>query len=157
CWVKFFTAPCLIGQVFPTGLLCMSQPNETRRMVIQSLRWGRYAIERPSPSDTQYTVTGRRIYATGDIDGRFRPRSNPYDLHAFGRPRPDDPLAEKLQGVWAQPVKGFGGYRYVVEIDGDPWPLDDAERFTQGFASVSFAYHRAPLSALREDAAAVDL
>jgi hypothetical protein len=31
-----------------------------------------------------FATTGRRLYVIGDIDGGFRPRSNPYDLHRYG-------------------------------------------------------------------------
>jgi len=134
----------------------MSSPDPTYP-VLQSLRWGDLVQERPSPPDTQFTSTGRRIYVTGDIDGAFRKRTNPYDLHTYGRPQPNDPLGEKLQGVWAQPVKWFSGYGYVIEGDGAPWPLVDAQRFTQAFSHVDFAFQRGSLRAERRDFAALDL
>lgn len=69
--------------------------------VKQLLLWGNFTQERISPGDTMFATTGRRLYVIGDIEGGFRPRSNPYDLYKFGGPLPDDPLANKLQGVWA--------------------------------------------------------
>ncbi len=104
-----------------------------------------------------FAACGRRLYVLGDIDGRFRPRSNPYDLHAFGRPDPRDPLAGKLQGVWAQPVKGLAGYAYSLELDGERWDLVDADTFTQSFAFVRFTFQKGPLHAARQDFAALDL
>lgn len=134
----------------------MSSP-DLAHPVIQNLRWGDLAQERLSPPDTQFTTTGRRIYVTGDIDGAFRKRTNPYDLQAYGRPQPNDPLGEKLQGVWAQPVKGSSGYGYTIEGDGAPWPLIDAQRFTQAFSQVTFDFQRGQLRAERRDFAALDL
>lgn len=61
--------------------------------VLQRLRWSGISTERMSPADTMFVTTGRRLYVTGDVDGGFRPRSNPYDLYTFGRPQRDDPLA----------------------------------------------------------------
>lgn len=123
----------------------------------QTLHWGEIQQQRLSPADTLYTLTGRRLYVIGDIDGRFRPRSNPYDLYAFGKPLPDDPLAERLQGVWAQPVKGLNGFAYILELDGETWPLQDADTFTQSFASAAFQYRRESLSVERKDFAALNL
>jgi len=125
----------------------LAQPRE----VIQQLRWGEIRQERPSAPDTMFTTTGRKLYVIGDIDGCFRPRSNPYDLHTFGKPQADDPLANRLQGVWAQPVKALNGYTFVVESGGVNCPLVDAERFTQTFANVHFEYRQGALTATRID------
>ena len=119
--------------------------------VTQALAWGDLQQQRTSPGDTMYTTTRRRLYVIGDIDGGFRPRTNPYDLYNFGGPLPSDPLAGKLQGVWAQPVKGLSGFAFVVEARGQTWPLLDAERFTQTFADVQFDYRRGNLVASRRD------
>ena len=119
--------------------------------MIQQLRWGEVRQERNSAPDTLFATTGRKLYVIGDIDGGFRPRSNPYDLHTFGKPQAGDPLAERLQGVWAQPVKALNGYTFVVESDGASWPLLDAGRFTQTFADVQFLYRRGALTATRTD------
>lgn len=119
--------------------------------VTQALAWGDVHQQRTSPGDTMYATTGRRLYVIGDVDGGFRPRSNPYDLYNFGGPLPSDPLAGKLQGVWAQPVKGLNGYVFVIEAGGQTWPLLDADRFTQTFAGVQFDYRRGDLSASRHD------
>jgi hypothetical protein len=129
----------------------------TVRPVIQQLRWGEIRQERPSAPDTMFTTTGRRLYVIGDIDGAFRPRTNPYDLHRYGRPQEGDRLANRLQGVWAQPVKALNGYAFVVESGGLRWPLLDAERFTQTFADVQFEYHREALTAKRTDVVPHDL
>lgn len=119
--------------------------------VTQVLVWGDVRQRRLSPASTMFATTGRQLYLIGDIDGGFRPRSNPYDLYNFGRPLPNDPLANKLQGVWAQPVKALNGYGFVVEAEGEAWPLLDAARFTQTFADVRFDYHRGMLIATRQD------
>ena len=119
--------------------------------MIQQLRWGEVRQERNSAPDTLFATTGRKLYVIGDIDGGFRPRSNPYDLHTFGKPQAGDPLAERLQGVWAQPVKALNGYTFVVESNGASWPLLDAGRFTQTFADVQFLYRRGALTATRTD------
>jgi glycogen debranching enzyme len=103
-----------------------------------------------------FANTGRRIYVLGDIDGGFRPRSNPYDLHEFGRPDPNDPLAGKLQGVWAQPVKGMAGYGYTLSVKGEPWTLLDAVTFTQTYAFVELEHRRGSLLALRRDFTALE-
>jgi glycogen debranching enzyme len=121
------------------------------------MQWESLRQERFSPADTMFATTGRRIYVIGDIDGGFRPRSNPYDLYAFGRPQPDDPLANKLQGVWAQPVRGISRYGFTLEWGGETWQLEDATRFTQRYASVQFDFERGPLRAVRQDFAALDL
>lgn len=133
----------------------MSHSGKERQM-IQKLSWGNIELSRLSPVDTMFTTTGRRIYVLGDIDGRFRPRSNPYDLHTFGMPHPKDPLGEKLQGVWAQPVKGVSAYACSVEYNGETWALQDAVEFEQSFASVTFTYRREGLEAVRQDFAAQD-
>lgn len=119
--------------------------------MIQKLHWSEIRQERPSAPDTMFATTGRHLYVIGDIDGGFRPRSNPYDLHTFGKPQADDPLANRLQGVWAQPVKALNGYAFAVESDGVSWPLLEAERFTQTFADVQFEYRRGALTATRTD------
>jgi glycogen debranching enzyme len=98
-----------------------------------------------------FATTGRQLYVIGDIDGGFRPRTNPYDLAAFGGPRADDPLAGELGGVWAQPVKALDGWAFVVEVNGECWPLLDANRFTQTFADVRFDYQKGTLKATRRD------
>lgn len=129
-----------------------SQNNTKKtRITIQQLRWGEIQQERSSAPDTMFTTTGRRLYVIGDIDGNFRPRSNPYDLYTFGKPQEGDPLANRLQGVWAQPVKALNGYTFVIESDGVSWPLLNAERFTQTFVDVQFEYRRGTLTATRTD------
>lgn len=135
----------------------MSSAPANSSPVYQRLRYGPHHVERISPADTMYTQTGRKLYVLGDIDGGFRPRSNPYDLYAFGRPDPRDPLAEKLQGVWAQPVKGLASYGYRVTVNGQPWKLEDAATFTQAYAWVEFEHRRKTLRATRRDTAALDL
>ena len=130
--------------------------NSDALRMIQQLRWDEIRQERPSPPDTMFTTTGRRLYVIGDIDGGFRPRSNPYDLYAFGKPQDGDPLANRLQGVWAQPVKALNGYTFVVESGGVSWPLLDAERFTQTFADVQFLHCRGTLTAIRTDFVPLD-
>jgi glycogen debranching enzyme len=125
--------------------------NRTPLLITQHLRWGEIRQERLSAPDTMFTTTGRQLYVIGDIDGGFRPRSNPYDLHSFGRPLENDPLANRVQGVWAQPVKALNGYTFVVESGGVSWPLLDAERFTQTFADVQFLFRREVLTAIRTD------
>lgn len=94
--------------------------------VKQLLLWGNFTQERISPGDTMFATTGRRLYVIGDIEGGFHPRSNPYGLYNFGSPLPDDPLANKLQGVWAQPVKALNGYVFEIEVEGKIWLLLDA-------------------------------
>ncbi len=125
--------------------------NRIALLMIQQLRWGEIRQERSSAPDTMFTTTGRQLYVIGDIDGNFRPRSNPYDLHTFGKPQAGDPLANRLQGVWAQPVKALNGYAFTVESGGVSWPLGDAERFTQTFADIQFEYRRGALTATRTD------
>ncbi len=135
----------------------MTNHSETERLMPQALHWGSVSQERLSQASTMFTTAGRRIYVIGDIDGRFRRRSNPYDLYAFGQPHPKDPLGYKLQGVWAQPVKGVNRYGYTIDQDGERWTLEDAERFTQSFASVQFDYRKGPVEAVRSDFTAQDL
>lgn len=96
-----------------------------------------------------FATTGRQQYVIGDIVGGFRPRTNPYDLHAFGKPQETDSLANRVQGVWAQPAKALNGYSFVVESNGVSWPLLNAEGFTQSFAEVEFLYRWGALRALR--------
>lgn len=127
------------------------------REVQQTLDWGSVQQTRPSPADTMFANTGRKLYAIGDIDGDFRPRSNPYDLYAFGAPHPKDPLANALQGVWAQHVKALDSYKFILEINGEAWTLCDAERFTQTFVQAQFDYRRGDIKAIRRDFAAQDL
>ena len=139
----------------------MWNTSNTERSLPQVLHTGDIHQQRSAPADTMFTNTGRRLYVIGDIDGRFRPRSNPYDLYAFGKPLPDDPLAYKLQGVWAQPVKGFNAYEYVLEWDdghaSERWELNNADRFTQTFTCAAFDFRRAGLRATRRDFAPLDL
>jgi hypothetical protein len=139
---------------------CESRPTPTPatvREVQQVLAWGDVQQSRSAPADTLFANTGRKLYVIGDVDGNFRPRSNPYDLYTFGGPQPGDPLANELQGVWAQPVKALDGYTFVVETGGERWPLLDAERFTQAFAYAQFDYRRGGLEATRRDFASQDL
>jgi glycogen debranching enzyme len=126
--------------------------------VRQILSWGEWKEERSSPPDTVFANTGRRLYIIGDIDGGFRPRSNVYDLYTYGEPQSGDPLANELQGVWAQPVKALDGYEFVVEVNGQRWPLDSATTFTQTFAAAQFEYElpQARLRAERTEFVAQD-
>ncbi len=129
----------------------------SEKQVRQVLHYGKIIHERMSAGDTMFANAGRRLYVIGDIDGRFRPRSNPYDLYAFGHPDPNDPLANKLQGVWAQPVKGFNGYGYRLEVDEQTVELDRAVSFTQTFITAEFEYQKGSLKLARQDFVAVDL
>lgn len=91
----------------------------TQNLVLPGATPGSGPIQsRTSPADTLFVSTGRKLYVVGDIDGGFRPRSNPYDSYNFGKPLRDDPLANKLQGVWAQPVKALNGYTFEVGLSG---------------------------------------
>lgn len=119
--------------------------------VNQELSINGFRQTRLSSPDTPFVTTGRRLYVIGDIDGGFRPRTNPYDLATFGGPRADDPLGSELGGVWAQPVKALDGYVFVVEVNDERWPLIDGDRFTQTFANVEFNYHKHDLIAARLD------
>ncbi len=132
-------------------------PQNPERKITQSLSWGAVRQERLSPVDTMFTNTGRRLYVIGDIDGGFRLRSNPYDLYAFGHPQADDPLANKLQGVWAQPVRGLSSYAWRAVLDQTLWDLVDADAFTQTFAAAAFHFRRDNVSARREDFVVADL
>jgi glycogen debranching enzyme len=125
-------------------------------MIEQILQWGEIEQRRMSAPDTMFANTGRKIYVIGDIDGDFRPRSNPYDLHVYGRPDPNDPLANELQGVWAQPVKGLDGYTYTIQAGAERWDLVHAETFTQTFATARFDYRRENIHAVRTDFATQD-
>jgi glycogen debranching enzyme len=123
----------------------------------QILRWSDIEQRRISAPDTLFANTGRRIYIIGDIDGDFRPRSNPYDLHAYGKPDPNDPLANELQGVWAQPVKGLDGFTYTIQTGAERWDLVDASKFIQTYTAATFEYQRDPIKAVRTDFASQDL
>ena len=132
-------------------------PSRSVRNVLQELVYGDVWQSRLTPANIMFANTGRKLYVIGDIDGDFRPRSNPYDLYSFGKPHPDDPLANKLQGVWAQPVKALDSYAFLIETGGQYWHLIDAERFTQTFACAQFDYRRGNLEATRRDFVAQDL
>ena len=119
--------------------------------VTQELDFGELHQTRPGSPDTPFATAGRRLYVIGDVDGGFRPRSNPYDLAAFGGPRADDPLGGELGGVWAQPVKALDGYAFAIEVNGERWPLLDASRFIQTFADVQFNFQTGSLKATRRD------
>ncbi len=123
---------------------------------MQTLAWGEVQGSRSTPADTMFTNTGRKMYVIGDVDGGFRPRSNPYDLYSFNEPLPNDPLANKLQGVWAQPVKALNAYTFIVQTDSELWPLLNAETFTQTFTEAHFNFRHGNLSATRSDFAAQD-
>ena len=143
---------CRATREVPTVQLTPS-PTESSLLaeVTQELDFGELRQTRPGSPDTPFATTGRQLYVIGDVDGGFRPRTNPYDLAAFGGPRADDPLGGELGGVWAQPVKALDGYAFVVEVNGERWPLLDAHRFTQTFADVRFDYQKEPLKATRRD------
>ncbi|MGZ8701897.1 MAG: MGH1-like glycoside hydrolase domain-containing protein [Gaiellaceae bacterium] len=130
--------------------------NPAEQAVTQTLAWGDVHSSRSAPADTMFANTGRKLYVIGDVDGGFRPRSNPYDLHAYGAPLPHDPLAGKLQGVWAQPVKALSAYTFVVRANGETWCLLNAETFTQTFAEAHFDFRHGNLTARRSDFAAQD-
>jgi len=119
--------------------------------VTQILSWGNIRQSRAGPADTLFIQAGRRLYLIGDIDGRFRDRSNPYDLYTFGRPLASDPLAGELQGVWAQPVKALDKFLFEVSAGEDRWPLLCAQVFTQTFAYAQFDYRNGTLLATRRD------
>ena len=124
----------------------------TQNLVLPKAAPGSQPVQsRSSPPDTLFVSTGRKLYVIGDIDGDFRPRSNPYDLYNFGKPLPDDPLANKLQGVWAQPVKALNGYTFEVEKDGETWKLVNAQSFTQNFVEARFEFKKGGLTATRID------
>jgi glycogen debranching enzyme len=133
-----------------------SSSTQQPRSVTQVLELGNLERTCSAPAATLFTNTGRRIYVIGDIDGRFRPRSNPYDLHNLGHPHPRDPLANKLQGVWAQPVKGLDRYTYTVETQAGKWNLLDADQFTQSYSSCRWDFTQSALSAVRLDYAALN-
>lgn len=120
------------------------------------MNWGDVQSSRSAPADTMFANTGRRLYVIGDVDGGFRPRSNPYDLHSFGAPHPNDHLAHRLQGVWAQPVKSLSGYTFVVQVKGETWPFLNAETFTQSFTEAKFSFRHDYMVATRTDFAAQD-
>lgn len=130
--------------------------NPAGQTVTQTLAWGHVHSSRRAPADTMFANTGRKLYVIGDVDGGFRPRSNPYDLHATGAPLPQDPLACKLQGVWAQPVKALNAYTFVFQADGETWCLLNAETFTQTFVEAHFDFRRGDLTATRSDFAPQD-
>ncbi len=141
-----FGAPLLL-------IACASAPPSGKKAadVTQILSWGDIRQSRAAPADTLFIQAGRRLYLIGDIDGRFRPRSNPYDIYNFGRPLASDPLAGELQGVWAQPVKALDEYLFEV-VDGEGrWPLLSAHAFTQTFAYAQLDYQKRTLSATRRD------
>lgn len=96
----------------PALIACAStvSPDKKSDEVTQILSWGEIRQSRAAPADTLFIQAGRRSYLIGDIDGRFRARSNPYDVYNFGRPLASDPLAGELQGFWAQPVKALDKY-----------------------------------------------
>lgn len=124
----------------------------TQHLVLPAAAPGSGPVQsRNSPADTLFVSTGRKLYVVGDIDGGFRPRSNPYDLYNFGKPLPGDPLANKLQGVWAQPVKALNGYTFEVESGGITWTLFDAQSFTQSFVEARFEFQQGDLAANRTD------
>lgn len=125
--------------------------NSNQAFITQCLRWGEIRQVRSSAPDTMFATTGRLLYVIGDIDGGFRPRTNPYDLFTFGKPQENDRLANRLQGVWAQPAKALNGYGFIVDYDGASWPMLDAECFTQTFADVEFIFRQGSLTALRTD------
>jgi glycogen debranching enzyme len=112
---------------------------------------GKPVQSRNSSPDTLFVATGRKLYVLGDIDGGFRPRSNPYDLYDTGKPSPTDPLANKLQGVWAQPVKALNGYTFEIEKDSQVWTLYKAQRYTQSFVESRFEFQKDSLAATRTD------
>lgn len=140
------------------GNLAVPTPyrNLVGQTVTQTVVLGNVQDSRSAPADTMFANTGRRLYVIGDVDGGFRPRSNPYDLHSFGAPLPQDPLAYKLQGVWAQPVKALNAYAFVVEANGETWSLLNAETFTQAFAEAQFDFRHGDLAATRSDFAPQD-
>jgi glycogen debranching enzyme len=134
--------------------------NDTPK-VRQILSWGDWEQARLSPPNTPFANTGRHLYVIGDIDGGFRPRSNPYDIHNLGAPSPSDPLANELQGLWAQPLKALDGYMFTVEVNGEIWPLLNATQFTQTFAETRFDFELSGaestrLKAIRADFVAQD-
>ena len=145
---------CRATSEMPMG---QSTPSPTESPLVaevtQELDFGEVHQIRPGSPDTMFATTGRQLYVIGDIDGDFRPRTNPYDLAAFGEPRADDPLGGELGGVWAQPVKALDGYVFAVEVNGERWPLLDANRFTQTFADVRFNYRKDTLVATRRQLA----
>ena len=126
-------------------------PGKKANEVTQILSWGDIQQSRAAAADTLFIQAGRRSYLIGDIDGRFRARSNPYDVYNFGRPLASDPLAGELQGFWAQPVKALDKYVFEVIAGKDRWPLLSAEAFTQTFAYAQFDYQNGTLSATRRD------
>ncbi|MGB3716906.1 MAG: amylo-alpha-1,6-glucosidase [Candidatus Promineifilaceae bacterium] len=154
-----FTAHCQAGSPTPIPVTSSFTDIVQGEQVLQVLSWGDWKQERLVAANTAFANTGRRLYVVGDIDGGFRSRSNVYDLYTFGEPQPGDPLANELQGVWAQPVKALDGYEFVVEANGERWPLTHATNFTQTFAAAQFEFEhpQAGLRAERTDFVAQDL
>jgi len=151
-----FTAHCQGESPTPIPVTSSFIDDDQVEQVLQVLSWGDWRQERLVAANTAFANTGRRLYVVGDIDGGFRPRSNVYDLYTFGEPQPGDPLANELQGVWAQPVKALDGYEFVIEVNGERWPLTHAATFTQTFGAAQFEFNlsQAGLRAVRTDFAA---
>lgn len=137
----------------PALIVCTSaaSPGKKADEVTQILSWGDIRQSRAAPADTLFIHAGRRSYLIGDIDGGFRARSNPYDVYTFGHPLASDPLADELQGLWAQPVKALDKYLFEVIAGKDRWPLLSAQTFTQTFTYAQFDYQNKTLSATRRD------
>ena len=103
----------------------------------------------PGQPDTPFVAAGHRLYVIGDIDGSFRPRSNPYERTEAEMAC--HPPAGDLGGVWAQPTKALDGYVYVLKVGDEVWPLLDATQFTQRLTGVQFTFQRDGLTAVRRD------
>jgi hypothetical protein len=106
----------------------------------QSLVFDDLRQSHPGQPYTPFVTTGHRLYVIGDIDGGFRPRSNPYERTEAEMVC--HPPAGELGGVWAQPGKALDGYVYVLKTGAETWPLLDATQFTQGLSHVEFTFRR---------------
>ena len=154
-----FTTHCQDESPTPIPVTSSFTASPQAGQVLQVLSWADWKQDRFGVPGTAFANSGRRLYVVGDIDGGFRPRSNVYDLYTFGEPQPGDPLANELQGVWAQPVKALDGYEFVVGVNGERWPLTHASTFTQTAATAQFEFElpEVGLLAERTDFVAQDL
>ena len=108
-----------------------------RKAATQTLAFGNIRRSKPLKDETEFLITGPKLYEFGSMDGTF-PR--------VGR------LDGDQGGIWCHPIKLLDTFGFeILEGGQKPWRLLAPSRFEHDFASASFYFERNELKATRQD------
>lgn len=111
-----------------------------RDSVSQRLRFGDVTVSSPTPSpgETAFLLSGKKMYEVGSIDGSF----------------PTDGSPQQEQGVWCHPVKLLSSIGYTIIEEENEWELSNAKTFTYRFHAADFTFEKEDLRIARRDVVA---